>query len=328
MATRTPRVTLGSEWLRRRLLWTTVLVLVALGGAGLASAVDRPHTQAARPELGYVTDERAAPWLAEMLAQLEELEDEVVELAAAARRVFVGVSALRPAEVAAGVVSGDEISEGLGNVLGPLAATRAMPPAGVETWRLGEAQRQRLARIDTAIAEASDLPGVWRAMAEQTGPAMELITALRDHDEAAAAALAAGRGGEWERAVGQLEQAQPHLDAAAAARDELLSIRTAPMLDELIAGHRAHDEALLALYRHLADTGSLDDPEAAELRRQVEQARMPLPTPTATLQAVVAEAAGQSLSQRLAAIEEARGSITAALDAAEEQPPDATEASP
>lgn len=319
MASRSSRVSVGSEWVRRRLFWTTVLVLVALGGAGLTSAVDRPHTAQYRPELGFVSDGRAAPWLAQLLANLEELEPDVVALGGAGRRVFIGASGLLIDEVEAAVDAGDVISQRLASALGPLVELRSRPPAGVETWRLGEASRDQLARIDTAIAAIGGLETVWQRMAVGAALAVELVGALERHDAAVAEALDAGREADWQRAAELIGAAGPALDEVASAGARLTPELAAPQLQELIAGHRAQDAALLALYSRLADGGQLDDPDVIELRGQVEQVRLAVPTPRETVQRVVAEAAGPWLSAQLAAIEAARGSVTGALDEGESE---------
>lgn len=314
MASRTPRVTLGSEWIRRRFFWTTVLVLVALGGGGLATAVDRPHSDRYRPELGHVTDQLAAPWFSQLLDELTRLEDDVAQLAAAGRRVFIGVTAIAVDEIDVAVDAGDDVSADLAQAIVPLIELRATPPDGVETWRLGEANRDQLARIDAAFAALTDLEGGWQRMAVGAVLAVELITAIERHDAAVEGALSAGRDGDWQRALDLLGGAGPALDEAESAGERLTPDQDPAVLTALLDGHRAHGEALRALYAQLVETGSLDDPLVDELRREVEAVRVPVPTPRDSLALVVAETAGPWLSTQLAAIEAARGSVSDALD--------------
>jgi hypothetical protein len=319
MASRTPRVTLGSEWIRRRLFWTTVLVLVALGGAGLASAVDRPHTDRYRPELGHVTDQRATAWLGALLDELARAEDDVGQLATAGRRALIAASAVALAEVDAAVDAGDEVAARVAQTVGPLIDLRAAPPDSVETWRLGEANRERLARIDVAITALADIEATWQRLAVGAVLAVELVRAVGRHDAAVEAALAAGRDGNWQRALELLGRAAPALDEAESAGDRLTPDHDSVELMALIDGHRAHDEALRALYARLAETDSLDDPVVDELRRQVQQARVAVPTTGDTLGRVVADTAGPWLSTQLAAIEVARGSVNDALDEGDDE---------
>src|SRR6476620_7787218 len=63
--------------LRNRLAWTVVLVLIALGGAGLVSAADRPATDGGRPELTAQADALARPWFVPLAEQAREVATDV-----------------------------------------------------------------------------------------------------------------------------------------------------------------------------------------------------------------------------------------------------------
>lgn len=320
MTSRRSSVTLASQWLRRRLLWTAVLLLICLGGAGLATAVDRPATQAVRPELSWATDRAAAPWFEEMMAALRLLDADVSALSGAARRVLVGVSLLAGDQLESSAAAGDAIAERLREILASAVALRETPPADVEPWRLGDQDLERLERIDAALVAAGSLPPLWRDISDRGRLAGELLEILARHDELALDGVRAGSESRWDEAVGALEAALLELEPAADVRRRLGEDADAQRLDELLAAHRRHDEALLALYRHMVDGGSLDDPRATDLREAVEAARMPLPTPTETLQRVLAEVAGPALSDGLSEIEGARASILEALRSADEEP--------
>src|SRR4051794_17098458 len=62
---------------RRRVTLTAVLVLIALGGAGLATAADKPATDRARPELTAHQDQLAMPWLEGMSSQAHAVVNRV-----------------------------------------------------------------------------------------------------------------------------------------------------------------------------------------------------------------------------------------------------------
>ena len=314
MSSRRPRVTLPSEWLRRRLFWTAVLILICLGGAGLVSAVDRPQTQALRPERGWSADRQADPWLNRLAAGTESLERPLTELASVARRLLIEVSTLRVDELDASRAAGDAASRAVEGDRARLVALREGLPAGVEPWRLGDVNRDRLARIDAAIEASAVLPATWQRMSETALWAAQLLHTLESHDELALAALRAGNEARWSDAVELLGQAADRLDEAVAARDDLADVATSGVLDQLLAGQREHDAALLALYRHVSESGSFEDAEAEALRRRVEDARMMLPTPTWLLQAAISETAGLSLSQGLSDVESVRGNVSEALD--------------
>ena len=313
MTSRRTSATLASQWLRRRLLWTAVLLLICLGGAGLATAVDRPATQAARPELSRAADRAAAPWLEELEAALRTLDGDVSALSGAARRVLVEVSALAGGRLESSVAAGDAIAERLLETHASAVALRESPAAGVEPWRLGQQNLERLALVDGALVAAGGLPALWREIADRGRLAAALLETLAGHDELALAGVRAGTESRWADAVAALEAALGELERVAGVGQALRGPDPGQPLDELLAAHRRHDEALLALYRYMAEGGSLDDARATDLRAGVEAARLPLPTPTATLQEVTAGVAGPALSEGLSAIEEARASILEAL---------------
>jgi len=320
MTSRRTSVALASQWLRRRLFWTAVLLLICLGGAGLATAVDRPATQAVRPEVSWAIDRDAAPWLEEMLAALRTLDDDVAALSGAARRVLVEVNVLAGAQLEPAVAAGDAIAERLLETLADAVAVREAPVAGVEPWRLGDQNLERLERIDRALVAAGGLPPLWRDIAERGRLAGQLLETLTGHDELAVAGVRAGSESRWEEAVGALQAVVQQLEQATSLRPRLGEAADAEPLDELLAAHGRHDEALLALYRYMAEGGSLGDTRATELRVAVEAARLPLPTPAERLQEVVIAVCGPALSEGLSAIEEARASILEALGSTDAEP--------
>jgi hypothetical protein len=312
MISRHNRLAAGSSWLRRRLPWTAALLLACLGGAGLVAAVDRPHTIEQRPELSWAADRDAAPWLDDLLAAVAALEPDVTDLSTSVRLILIEVSSAEPTELESHLAAGRAASARLATNLASLQELREAPPPDVEPWRLGEVDRGRLASVDAVLVSAGELAQVWRSLSEQAGLGAELVRALARHDERVLSALRAGREGRWSAAAGELEAARQQLSELAALRSRVDG--QAALLDSLLDGQSQHDEALLALYSHAQQGGSVDDAEGLQLRRRVEAARRPVPTPIGTLQAVLSEAVGRELSAGLSTIEAVRGNILAAFD--------------
>src|SRR3990170_3858634 len=73
--------------LQLHMWWTAVLVLTALGGAGLAVAADRQQNPVQRRELTRAADGRAQPWIDALAAQLEQLHGHGTDLSTAGRAV-------------------------------------------------------------------------------------------------------------------------------------------------------------------------------------------------------------------------------------------------
>ncbi|HUG47834.1 MAG TPA: hypothetical protein VMP67_05420 [Candidatus Limnocylindria bacterium] len=310
MSSPPPGVTPGTQWLPARLLWAAVLAVVCLGGAGLAAAADRPHTQDQRPELSGGGDSRAAPWLATLQGGLESVEADVADLSAAGRRVLIEVSGSSTGGLEAQLAAGDEAATNLPGSVAALAALRDEVPAGVVPWRLGDANRARLALVDEALRLSAGLPATWAGAAAEARAARALLEAIGRHDDRALAGVHAGSEGRFGEAAAALEEALAALDAVSFQ----VAAQAAPLADWLGA-QRRHDEALLALYRHVEETGTTDDEEGSRLRAEVDDARQPLPTTEQTRQQIVAEAHGRRLGDALSDIEEARGVILEAIAA-------------
>ena len=76
-----------------RPLWRgALLVLIALGGAGLAVAVDRPQNSAQRPELSWRADQQAAPWIEQLSAALEPVDEDISALSEHAQGVLGSIT--------------------------------------------------------------------------------------------------------------------------------------------------------------------------------------------------------------------------------------------
>src|SRR5215210_1592912 len=92
-----------------RPLWRGVLlVLIALGGAGLAVAVDRPHTSALRPELSWRADQEVAPWIEQLSAGLAPLDTEMSTLSEHAQGVLGSITSLDLEKVESSLSAGDQ----------------------------------------------------------------------------------------------------------------------------------------------------------------------------------------------------------------------------
>lgn len=300
--------------LRRRLLPTAVLVLIALGAAGLAAAVDRPHGEAHRPELTLRVDRAAQPWLDGLVGELQHVEQAAAELSSAGRRVLIEAHGLDGATLESALAEGHAANGTVAEGIADLGQGRGAMPAEVEVWRLGATQRDLLSRIDESVSAGRSLDATWQAMAEKARLVEQLLSALSAHDEGVLEAVAAGREGRWAEAIVRLDQARDQLELATAAGQQLSAGGRSASFDDLRQRYAAYGDALRSLYALVEQTNSPDAPEALELRRQVEAAQVALPTASGTLRSIVSEIAGPALTDSLVEIEAARGVISAALE--------------
>jgi tetratricopeptide (TPR) repeat protein len=297
----------------RRLTWLSVLVLAALGGAGLASAADRPPTDETRPELTWRADQIAGPWIEAMGAQLRAVEEELGTLAAAGRQSLERLPQLDPAAIEAALAEGDASSRRLAELLATLKDMRAQQLAAVNDTRLSNSTQQRLAVLDAAIDAADEVTFAWPDVAAAARGVTRLLDALVRHDGLVFRATTAGRQERFADALDLLDQAQQPLSDARAVRDELAAYTRVDTLDDLLGRYTVYDAALHALYDEINDSGTQDSPRVRELLAAVERAQSALPADTSALQVIVAEAAGPSVANGLITIERARGVVAEAL---------------
>ena len=105
------------------LWWTTVLVLAALGGAGLAVAADRPGNPVQRPELTYRADLAAQPWVDHLRGDLELMATQGAQLSTDGRDVLGALASLDLDGANAALRMGEATSAGIATLSAALHDT-------------------------------------------------------------------------------------------------------------------------------------------------------------------------------------------------------------
>lgn len=292
-----------------------MLVLVALGGAGLTTAADRPATDASRPELSARTDKLATPWLDAMKSQAHAVEGLVDALSQHGRNVLTLLERLEPQKIDDELAAGDESSTELELAAGSLGDQRVLRPDGIDETRLSEANRQILAAVDVAIGAGSSMSATWRGIATDTREVTALLAALIGHDGLVFRATTDGRQGDWGAALRLLRQADDSLADARAARDRLAQANMVETLDDLLARYAAYDVTLTDLYGAMRDGARPDSQQVIDLIGNVDRAQQALPSDTGALKVAITEASGSSVAEGVVSLEEARGLVTEAMAA-------------
>lgn len=302
--------------LRLHLWWTLAFVVIALAGAGLAVAADRPGNPVARPELTYRADAAAQPWVDRLASGLDAVQNDATTLSSAGRDVLDGLQTLDLASANAAFVVGDQASADVETLVAGLHDTLDQAHSSVDRWRLGPKTLGLFVLVESAISGADQLPADWAALAATGRRVDSLVEALAAHDQAVSQATAAGRDSRWADALALLHGAVADaLSLATAARDQLAAGSTVATLDDLLGRERAYDDALVALYQYLVDGGAQSGDQFMTLQSTVAQAHAALPADNSMLVVVVGEAAGLPIADQLLAMEKAHGAINDALEA-------------
>ena len=305
---------LDARSVRLRMWWTTLLVLIALGGAGLAVASDRPQNPVQRPEVTWRADQEALPWIEALAGQLELIDRDVVDLSDDGRHVLRNLQSLQLDAMNTEIAAGDELATTLESKLATLSASRDEALEHIEEWRLGPQTLALLGQVTDAVDSAEDLPGIWRGLAADAQEVADLVDSLLRHDGLVFRATTAGRQGEWDSALNFLSDAAGPLASARQIRDALaaesLDVTT---LDDLMGRLAAYDEALVALYTYVRDTGERSGPQFEALQQEVDRTQAALPSNTSALSVIVGDGAGPTLTAALVDIEQAHGAILDAL---------------
>lgn len=302
--------------LRLHLWWTMVLVLAALGGAGLAVAADRPGNPVQRPELTYRSDNAAQPWIDHIAGDLGAVHDDGAELSSAGRDVLGSLSSLDLEAANAALGRGDDVSAGIALVVAALHDTDARAHESVDRWRLGPLTANVFDHIDAALTAADQLTADWTGLAATGRTVTDLVGALNAHDQAVFQATSSGRDSHWADAIALLNGAAVDaLISADSARDLIAAVAPVDTLDDLLGRERAYDAALLALYQYLADGGAQSGQQFNGLKSQVDATQAALPSDNGALVVIVGEAAGLPIADRLLAMETVHGIVNDALQA-------------
>jgi hypothetical protein len=295
-----------------------VLLLIALGGAGLAVAADRAQNPVQRPELTWRADQAAAPWIDDLTAATRPVDEHVTALSEHALNVLANLTTLDVKQVEAEIAAGDEEAARVQESATQLAAVRDQAVAAVPEWRLGQITRGVFDQFSIAATAAQQVPGYWSPLTSQARLVTMLITTLSEHDDLVFQATAAGRESRWGDALSLLDQADEKLTEASSVRDELAAQGETGTLDDLLTRYVAYDRALSNLYGYIADTGTTSGPEFEALQKQVDDAQHALPQSNSALTVIVAEVASKPIAEALVNIERAHGDILDALAAVEE----------
>ena len=300
---------------RSRFVATTLLVLIALGGAGLTVAADRQQTPDQRPEVMWAADHAAQPWIAKLSSDLAAIDTAATALSKAGRDTLGNVQGLDVAKTRSALADGDGALTTIADASAGLHADHEAANAHIERWRLGPETSAQLAALDTAVGAVADFGSQWTRIETRATLVTQLLGDLAQHDSRVFRATTAGRQTQWSDALNDLDAAASSLADAGTLRDQLAGTAPVDTLDELLSRDGTYDTALRALYEYTGSGGAQSGAEFDALQGAVQAAQSALPSDNRALSVIVGEAAGTEISDALASLEHDRGTINDALDA-------------
>lgn len=297
------------------LAWLLVAVAVALGGAGVATALNPTPASGARPELTWAGDALAGPALAVATSRLEELSDAVDALGASARSALANLVAGDADGLAATLDRGTaELSRVSSASAALRAALAAVPLASdLPQLRLSPATLGRYEALAATPALAAGLADDWALLSARAMAASAVPELLSRHDEQTAAAARQGGAGHYRQALALLDAPDATIAQARALAAALSKTADVTTLTQWLDRQAAYDAALRRLYTAmLASKGRV----TADVRAAFEgeqAARAALPASSRGIVAIMGDIARGGLNQAVIDIEVARGSLAAAL---------------
>ena len=199
---------------RSRLVTTLLLVLIVLGGAGLAVAADREQTSFQRPELTWAADHAAQAYIAPLTADLTPVGADASDLAKAGRDTLGNLQALKLDAVRAALSDGDAAAAQIAAALPGLAADHDTAQANIQTWRLGPETGAQVDAIDAAVVSAPTLQQAWTSIETRASAVAALVADLQSHDSDVFQATTAARQENWTDALASLGMATAALSSA------------------------------------------------------------------------------------------------------------------
>jgi len=291
--------------------WLAAAIVLALGAAGIVTALDHLPGGPGRPELTWTADRAVSGDLDALSADLVALSDAVGVLGEHGRTALGALvgrdSAALAAALDAGAAQLDVVDAAAARLTARLAA---IPLAGAD--RAIRHSPATLARYDaaaTAVAAVEPLRSAWERLTAGVVPATELTGHLLAHDQVAATAILSGGAGKYPEAIARIDEAAAELAAARTIRDRLAATVDVTTLDQWIDRNGAYDDALRDLWDALRRSGGrVNDAVRAAAARERAALEM-LPPDARALVVILGDVARGGLNRAVIAIEEARGRL-------------------
>ena len=143
-----------------------MLVIAAMGGAGLAVAADRPHNLVQRPELTWRADAAAQQHVQAISGELAGTRERVAELSQAGRDVLGRLLTQDQAGLQQALAQGEQAVAEISSDAEALRQLLARTDTEIEPWRLGATTRVTLDELAATSESVAGLPAHWQRLAD------------------------------------------------------------------------------------------------------------------------------------------------------------------
>ena len=310
--------------MRRRVLgvlgavgWLVLIVVIALGASGLVAAMDNPPGSSGRPDQAPPGDPEVTRQLDAAQADIEALADEVESLGTSARGAYAALNGADPTTAQAAIAEGNRLVDDIDARTARIrAALAAVPYVGTKTQDLliSPALADRHAGLVAALDGTNGLNAAWTRLTRGSIAATKMSGLLADHDRLAGSAADLGRQGKYTDALASLDDAAQRIADARALRDELANTVDVTVLDEWLSRNDDYDKALRTLYTTVSNAKGKVTNAVRDAIRGEKAAKDRLPSDSRGLVVIMSEIGQGGMNGAVIAIEEARGTLVAALD--------------
>jgi hypothetical protein len=300
------------------LLWLGLIVVIALGAAGIVTGVDHAPGTPARADLTDTADAQVAPMLDAALTDLEGLADQVDALGIQARGALAALNGVDTATVDRAIADGDTLVTDIGARTSAIRAElAAVPYVGTPTEALfiSPAVAARHADLVAALDATEGLDVAWKRLTLGSVAASRMSGYLAEHDRLVGLAATRGRQARYRDALTFIAKAEGQLTAARALRDQLANTVDVTVLDEWIKRNEDYDVALKGLYTAISTVGGKVTTAVRDAIAAEKAAKARLPPDTRGLVIIMAEIGRGGMNGAVIAIEETRGKLASAIEA-------------
>jgi hypothetical protein len=303
--------------------WVVIGLFISAGAAGVVTGMNHVPGTAARAELTWAADRLASDTLDAAQAQLATLEADLEDLGIQARGALAALAGQDLDTVQAAIDEGNVLSSSIRfDAAAIRAELRLIPGVDGAAARLttSDAVRERHAAMIEALDATEGLGTAWARLTSGAPAAARLSQLLADHDRIMGDAILAGREARYGPAIEKIDEAAVVLGEGRRTRDALANTVDVDVLDEWLNRNLAYENALRDLYAALRESGGRRTPAVRDALAAHEAARKQLPPDARGLVVIMAEIGRGGINGAVIAIEQARGSLAAALEDLEATP--------